>query len=149
MLLSLSLKTLPEGNNGLTDHDAILPVTSVPTSAARSKNSRKYPSSPYVTAVRAVWLHNKTLSFCRPGRVHQKSCKHPGLQAVIYFGKATVPKTNGDRSGRTTFVCMNAFFARGATAIRDWCHRNFQSVEYSADAGQAASGKGNWSGDLK
>jgi hypothetical protein len=40
---------------------------------------------------------------------------------------------------------MNAFFARGATAIRDWCHRNVQPAKYGADASQAASGKGNWS----
>lgn len=40
---------------------------------------------------------------------------------------------------------MNAFFSRGVTAIRDWCHRNFQSAELNAVTGQAASGEGNWS----
>jgi hypothetical protein len=78
-------------------------------------------------------------------RAREKSCNHPGLRAVIYFGKARVPKTNGDRSWRTTLLCMNAFFAHRVTAIRDWCHRTFQTTECSADASQAASGKGNWS----
>jgi len=59
MLFSLSLKTLPGGSNRMTDHDAILPVARAPTSRARSKNSRKYPSPSYLTAARAVWLHNK------------------------------------------------------------------------------------------
>ena len=39
---------------------------------------------------------------------------------------------------------MNAFFARGVTAIRDWWQRNFQLATDSAGAGQGASGKGNW-----
>jgi hypothetical protein len=39
---------------------------------------------------------------------------------------------------------MNAFLARGAMVIQDWCHRNFQSAEYGADASHATSGKGNW-----
>jgi hypothetical protein len=76
-------------------------------------------------------------------RAIKKSCNHPGLRAVIYFRKARVPKRNGDCSRRTTFICMNTFFARGASAIRNWCHRNFPSSECSADASQAASGKGN------
>jgi hypothetical protein len=78
-------------------------------------------------------------------RARKESCNHPGLQAVIYFRKARVPKGNDHRSRRTTLICMNAFFARGATAIWGWWHRNFQSAEYSPDASQAASGKGNWS----
>jgi hypothetical protein len=145
MLFSLSLKTLPGGSNRMTDHDAIRPAARAPTSEARSKNSRKYPFPSYLTAARAVWLHKKILSFDRPGRPHKKSCNQPGLRAVIYFGKARMPTRNGDRSRRTTFICMNAFFARGATAFRNWCHRNFQSAEYSTDASHAALGKGDWS----
>jgi hypothetical protein len=39
---------------------------------------------------------------------------------------------------------MNAFFARGVTAIRDWWQGNFQLATGSANAGQAASGRRNW-----
>jgi hypothetical protein len=64
MLSSLFQKTLPERNDGLADHVPILPAARAPTSSAQSKNSRKYPSAPYLTAPKAVWLHNKNLSFC-------------------------------------------------------------------------------------
>jgi hypothetical protein len=39
---------------------------------------------------------------------------------------------------------MNAFLARGAMVIQDWCHRNFHSAEYGAASSHATSGKGNW-----
>jgi hypothetical protein len=39
---------------------------------------------------------------------------------------------------------MNAFFARGASAIRDWCYRNFQSTEFRTAAGQTALAKRSW-----
>jgi hypothetical protein len=39
---------------------------------------------------------------------------------------------------------MNAFFARGASAIRDWCRRHFQSTEFPAAASQTALAKGSW-----
>ena len=74
-------------------------------------------------------------------RARNKSCKHPGLHAVIYFRTARVRH----HSRRTTLIGMNAFFARRVTAMRDWWHRNLQSVHYGAVISQAASEKGNWS----
>jgi hypothetical protein len=126
MLSSLFLKTLPERNDALADHAPILLAARAPTSLARSKNSRRYPSPPYLTAPKAVWLHNKifhsTARPCRP----KKSRNHFGLR-------------------RSLIRCMNVLFSGGATTIRDWCHRNLQSAVYRADASRAASGKGNWS----
>ena len=88
MLFPLSLKTLPAGNDGPADYDAILVVAKVRTSPARSKDSREYPSPPLLTAARTAWLHNKKLSFCRPDLLQQKDCNHSKVRAVIYFGKA-------------------------------------------------------------
>jgi hypothetical protein len=39
---------------------------------------------------------------------------------------------------------MNAFFVRGAMVIREWCHRNFQSAQFTADASHATSLERNW-----
>jgi hypothetical protein len=39
---------------------------------------------------------------------------------------------------------MNAFFVRGGMVIREWCHRNFHSAQFAADASHATSGEGNW-----
>ena len=125
MLSSLFQKTLPERNDGLADHVPILPVARAPTSSAQSKNSRKYPSAFHLTAPKAIWLHNKNLSF---------------------YGQAVCPKkvvTISD-CGRSFIRCMNVLLSGGAATIRDWCHRNLQSAVYRADASRAASGKGNW-----
>jgi hypothetical protein len=40
---------------------------------------------------------------------------------------------------------MNAFLARSAMAIRNWCDRNFQSGKTGTGGVHAASSKVNWS----
>jgi hypothetical protein len=68
MVFPLSLKTFLEANDGSTDHDAILLVASEPTSRARSRDSRKYPSPSYFDTGQG-------------GLVARKSCRSPGSAA--------------------------------------------------------------------
>jgi hypothetical protein len=103
MLPPLSPRTLSEGNDGLARHDAILPVARARTSAARSKNSRKYPSPPYLTAAKVVWLHEKNLSLIGRAVRAKKVVTIPG------FGRSLFQKGQGSEEERSSFTEDNFY----------------------------------------
>ena len=125
------------------DHDAIPPVASIHFRRMHQR-FQKHPSPSCLNTGEDRLVTYKT---CRSyaGACFERVVTNLGCRRSFLSERPRVLKGFGHHSRRTTLICMNAFFARGVTAMRDWWHRNFQSAHYSAVASQAASGKGNWS----